>query len=351
MEHLSLLAGQREEPSRAIRLARQVLRAPALEKAGVSAPALARRIAQGAGHLEWEAAIFGRLGFVARQSDRTRALLAGGVPMLVATLVWFIAMLQPRLVVQADPMAVENAAAGQFEFAVQPRVAMVDGFGRVVAADAEIRVRSDQGILAGDTGVALDSGRAQVRRLVLQGDPTLTGPNVAELVFVGPWYARGVRTQVRGAFLGEPRDFFRMVSLEANGRAVRNLEVRASTRDTLSFDLTFEYTTAQPTTRYVVGAMPTWVGRDSAAMQLTMLARPVEKAWRTVRFTVPPARVPGVAYFVVLLAEEALVLEALGDETLEARAEQLRATGELPSGGGRGVVPGVAVRVEFVEGR
>lgn len=351
LEHLSLLAGQREEPSRAIRLARQVLRAPALEQAGISAGALARRIAQGSGHLEWEPMIFGRLGLVARQSDRTRALLTGGIPMLVATLVWFIAMLQPRLVVQADPMAVENAASRQFEFAVQPRVAMMDGFGRIVAADAEIRVRSDQGLLVGDTVVALDSGRAQFRRLVLQGNPASAQPDLAELVFEGPWYARDVRTRVRGAHFGESRDAFRMVSLAANGREVRNLEVRASTLDTLSFDLTFEYTTAMPTARYVVGALPTWVGRDSAAMQLTMLARPVEKAWRTVRFTVPPAREPGVACFVVLLAEEEQVVDELRNEGLGARCEELRATGRLPSGGGRGMLPGMAVRVEFVAGR
>jgi len=156
---------------------------------------------------------------------------------------------------------------------------------------------------------------------------------------------------VRGAYMGEPRDAFRMVSLEANGRAVRNLEVRASTLDTLSFDLTFEYTTALPTTRYVIGALPTWVGRDSAAIRLTMLARPVEKAWRTVRFTVPPAREPGVAYFVVLLAEENRVVEALRAEGRGERWEELRATGQLLSEGGRGVMPGVAVRVEFVAGR
>jgi len=154
---------------------------------------------------------------------------------------------------------------------------------------------------------------------------------------------------VRGARLGAPGDAFRMVSLEANGREVRNLELRASTRDTLRLDLTFEYTTALPTTRYVVGALGTWIANDTAAVQLTMLARPVEKAWRTVRFAVPPARVPGVAYFVVLLAEETLVLGALRDAELSERAEQLRATGQLPSG--RGSLPGMAVRVEFVEER
>jgi hypothetical protein len=141
------------------------------------------------------------------------------------------------------------------------------------------------------------------------------------------------------------------VALEANGQPVRNLEVRTTTRDTLLLDLTFEYTTALTTSRFVVGALPTWVGRDSAAVQLTMLARPVEKAWRTVRFAVPPARVPGVAYFVVLLAEEALVLDELRSAALETRAERLRATGQLPSGDGRGALPGLAVRVEFVEER
>jgi hypothetical protein len=142
-----------------------------------------------------------------------------------------------------------------------------------------------------------------------------------------------------------------VVSLEANGRPVSNLEVRASTRDTLLFDLTFEYTTGMTTARYVVGALPTWVRRDSASAHLTMLARPVEKAWRTVRFAVPPARVPGVAYFVLLLAEERLVLEEFRDAALGARAEELRATGQLTSGGGKGALPGVAVRVEFVQER
>lgn len=352
LEHLSLLAGQREEPSRAIQLARRVLRAPALEQAGISARSLARRVAQGAGHLEWEPAIFGRLGFVARQSDRTRALLTGGLPMLVATLVWFLTMLQPRLVVEAEPMAEERAEAGEFEFAVQPRVALRDGFGRAVAAKAKIRVRSEQGTLVGDTLVALESGRAQFRRLVLQGDPTLTSPEVAELVFEGPWYARDVRTRLQGASFGASRDAFRLVTLEANGREVQDLTLRASTRDTLAFDLTFEYTTAMATARYVVGALPTWEPRDSATVRMATLPSPMESAWRTVRFIVPPGGAPGVAYLVVVMARENEVLAGLGAPVGSERWEELRATGRLSAGEGRrGALPGVAVRVEFVEER
>ncbi len=352
VEHLSLLAGQRDEPSRAIRLACRVLRAPALEQAGISSRALAHRVAKGAGHLEWEPVILGKLGFVARQSGRTRMLLAGGVPILLATAVWLLAMLQPRLVMDAQPMAEPGTARGHFEFVVQPSVRLMDGFGRVIDAQAQVRVRAADGALSGDTLVRLDSGQARFMRLALRRDSAPLTRLPAELVFEGPWYARSTRTSVRGTTLGASADAFRVVSLEANGAPVRNLLVQARMGDTLTFDLTFEYTTLRPTGRYRLGASPSWISREIAASDLTALAWPVEGAWRTVRFVVPPMAEPGVGHLVVLLAEEERVLSVLRSAGMDSRWEELRSTGRLHiDGEGETAVQGTAVRVEFVAGR
>lgn len=352
VEHLSLLAGQRDEPSRAIRLARRVLRAPALEQAGISARALSHRVAKGAGHLEWEPVIFGKLGFLARQSDQARALLLGGAPILLATAVWLLAMLQPRFVMDVQPMAEPGTPLGQFEFVVQPSVRLMDGFGRVVNANAKVRVRSTDGALAGDTLVLLESGQARFRRLVLRRDSAQLSRRSAELVFEGPWYARNARAEVRGATIGVSADAFRVVSLEANGAPVRNLLVQARLGDTLTIDLTFEYTTTRPTSPYRLGISPSWMRRELAASDLTVLARPVEGAWRTVRFVVPSAAESSVGYLVVLLAEEDQVLSVMRSEGMDSRWEELRSTGRLSAGGaGEGAVIGTAVRVEFVAGR
>lgn len=350
LEHLSLLAGQREEPSRAIRLARRALGAPALETAGITARTLAKRVGQGSGRPDWEPLIFAQLGFFARKGERTRAVLTAGVPLLLVVVGWMLAMLQPRVVVLGEPMA-EERARGEFEFVMQPRVALTDAFGNVVDARARIRVRSDHGALMGDTVVALDSGRAQFRRLSLRGDSMHTGPEVAELIFEGPWYARDARVPVRGAQLAGTRDHFRVIALESNGVPVEDLVVRASLRDTLRFDLTFEYSTAMATARYVVGASPSWIRGDSAVVRLATLASPVESAWRTVRFEIPPAREPGVGYLVVLMALEDEVADALLRQSTTA-AESLRAMGRatvVRGARGRGMFPGTAVRVEFVE--
>jgi hypothetical protein len=350
MEHLSLLAGQGDEPSRAIRLARRVLRAPALDHAGISARALASRVAKGAGHPEWETPIRGQLGFISRQSDRTRTLLLGGAPLLVVFVVWLVAMLQPRLVVQAEPMV--ESRRGRCEFVVQPRVALVNGFGQTLAREAQVRVRTTRGALTGDTLVSAAGGRVQFRRLVLQTDSSASAVGPIELQFVGPWYVRDARALVRGAEPGIAGDAFRVAELTLNGQPVVGAAVRAPVGDSLVFDMTIEYTTTRPTTRYVLGLSATWAAGDSVATRVIMLARPVEGAWRTLRVVVPGAQRPGGGHLVALLGEESAVLQAQRSGVAGGHWEELRSTGRLSlDGAGNASVLGTAVRVEFVEGR
>lgn len=348
LAHLSLLAGQRDEPSRAVGLARQVLRAPALENAGITAQSLARRVAQGSGHPEWERVIFGRLGFVARQRESTRAMLAVGVALAAALLVWLASMLQPRLIVDVEPLTeIAREQQAFAELIVQPRVVLMNGFGRQLDFAGEVRARPSSGQLFGDTVVQLDSGRGQFRRLTYMGEPPPNDIPSVQVRFDGPWWARSTAVNIRGYYGGKVNDDFVPHELVINGTLVDESRIyRARLGDSLRFDLTFEFSTIIATANYLLAASPTWGPRDQNIVRITGLPSPVRGGWRTVTFSMAPPTTTGAHHVLILFGAEDTAEHMFsatnwtagapqwydGNDLLDAgfdRFEELRRTGVL----------------------
>jgi hypothetical protein len=123
--------------------------------------------------------------------------------------------------------------------------------------------------------------------------------------FHGPWWLRPARAEIPGLNTAVGQDGFRIISVKANGMPVgEDLIVMAKARDSLRFDVVFEYTTMHSTANYIVGAMPTWGRRDASAIRLAGLPRPVVNAWRSVSFAVAPPGQPGEHYVVILMDME-----------------------------------------------
>jgi hypothetical protein len=303
VEHFALLAGASPSPARSIRLVRAVSRDPQMRESGLHGRRLARTVARASGHAEWEQVLYRRIGFLARQTDWGLSALGVAATLLLGSAIWLAALMQPRLVVEAEPMGDETVPS-IFELVVQPRLVVVDGFGRRRAIAGTVRARVDHGALLGDTIVPIVAGMAQFRTLTLRDDSASSQGTPAYLRFDGPWYARGATVRVRGVSLGGAADGFRVVSLTANGKVSTGNEVRAELGDSVRFDLTFEYSTLHATANYLVGAAPTWGARESTPIRLAGLPRPVQSAWRTVTFSVPSPAEAGVHHVIILFGHE-----------------------------------------------
>lgn len=305
LEHLAMLAGTAASPGDAVRLARVAARSERLRRSGLRGRRLARRVARMSGHEAWASPILRSLGFFARQGDTARTLTAAASVLALLGLVWLADRLQPRVVVDSAPMTDAPPPGQPVEFVVQPRVVVENGFGRRLDLDAPILVRTDYGQLVGDTIVHARNGVAQYRTLALRTELPRTVDQPVHLSFSGPWYLRGAVQPVIGISTGFQLDEFRVVEIAVNGQQLTDsLTLRAGLRDSLRFDVTFEYTTTHATANYVVGAMPTWGPRERSAIRLAGLPRPVQRAWRSVTFAVPPPAQPGPQHIVILFDQE-----------------------------------------------
>ena len=348
LEHLSLLAGHSDGVRRAKRLVTRASGAPALRRAGLVGRALSRAVASGSGHQEWEGSLYRALGFITRQGERARAVLVAGATLAAAVSIWLVTMLQPRLVVDVEPLAENSAPSVIFgDLIVQPSVLLVNGFGRQLALSGDVHVRSSSGQLFGDTIVSLDSGRAQFRRLTFLGEPLPHEIRSVDLRFRGPWYVRSTEARLLGYFGGKVTDDFVPRELFINGERVDESRiVRSRLGDSLRFDLTFEFSTIGPTANYILAASPTWGARDRNVVRISGLPSPVLGGWRTVTFVVPPPPTKGSHHVLILFGAEDSAEHMFsstnwtvgaprwfdGNDVLDAgfaRFEELRRTGTL----------------------
>jgi hypothetical protein len=296
-EHLLRLAGVHDVFDVAVAVVRLLAQREVPRALGLYGRPLARHAAEVAGRPTWTRPLYRAMGLVARRS--TAALM--GLGALAATVLSVLGALlvlwQPRLVVESTPMARPPEAWG-VGLVVQPRVAVIDGFGRL-RTDVSLPVRVEGRFMdvRGDTLRQTDSGRVQFERLSLRPDapPDANTRAVPTMVFRGPWWVRSVEVELSGVTWPDGRDHFRVVRAVSNGRPVGpdHVVYLAPGEDTLAMALTFEFTASDATANYVLGAGPTWLPRESSVLRLAGLPRPVHNAWQTVRFAVPAPPTPG----------------------------------------------------------
>jgi len=305
LEQLALTVGQEDSPRLALKLARAAQHSSRLDSAGLRGRELVRRIARQAGHPEWERELDRSLGFFARQSDGARLSIAVLLTLVVTAVAVLGVRLQPRIIVESVPMAEFGLEGMPQDFVVQPRVRIADGFGRVSDASVAVRVAVDHGTLVGETVRRTVNGRVQYEGVAWLRGPVESVGRPVQVDFHGPWWVRSARVEIPGSSTAVSQDAFEIISLKANGEPVSSdYIVSARAGDSIRFDLTFEYTTVHPTANYIVGAMPTWGRRETSAIRLAGLPRPVVDAWRTVSFTVAAPGRAGEQYVIILMELE-----------------------------------------------
>lgn len=305
LEQLALLAGREESSAMAVRLGRAALRAPWVRETGLRGRALAQRVSRRCGHPEWEGRIHRGLGFWGRRSEWER-ITAAALAMIAAVVgLWLMERLQPRIVVSTMPMAQHSGGMAAVAFVVQPRVRVEDGFGRPWTRPLPIRVHAEAGRLFGDSVRYSVDGVAQFERLAMVSPPEEAVPRQLHIEMSGPWYVRPTRVPVTGLTTGEPADNFHITVAEVNGVVLGDsLVAPVAPGDSLRVDLTFEYTTLNPTANYIVGAAAMWEPREHASIRLAGLPRPVREAWRHVSFGVRAPSVPGDYHIAILFDAE-----------------------------------------------
>ncbi|MDQ8157694.1 MAG: AAA family ATPase [Gemmatimonadota bacterium] len=304
LDHVALLCGQADRLALLREVVAQITRRDAWRRQRLGARRFCRQVAAAAGRPEWEGPLYRRLGWVARQSRTALGWYAAlGASLLLAVSV-VIVMLWPRLVVEVEPMGEDVGAAITGDtsaehvvvFYVQPRVSVQNAFGRRYERfTGPVRAHSPFGELQGDTSRRLVDGAVQFEELGVLYPPTAEIPDefrTPALRFSASgivWGSR--RVAVRGAQVGAPTAF-RILRLVIDGTATApDAAVRVVEGDSIRVQLTFEYTTTGATANYVVAAAPDWVPAPEATIRLAGLPRPVQGAWQTVRFTLPPAPV------------------------------------------------------------
>ena len=311
LEHLAMLCGARGDLVAARRLVSRVSGRRRWRVLGLRGRPLARTVARAAGRPDWDGPLDRAVGFLARRSDRGLAFLGAGMTVAVGGVVWLLAMLQPRLVLESEPMAEATAGGSGIENAlsliVQPRVAVRNGFGQPLRMTFPVAVRVPNAVVHGDSAVQLRDGMHQFEDLVIELDSMRPAPRADEwrLDVTGPWYVRSGSVRIRGPGAVDQKDLFRAIRLRVTGgEGVGPMHVRARLGDTLRFDLTFEYSTTGATANYVVAGSPTWGDRRASVLRLAGLPSPVQNAWRTVTFSVPPPPRTGMHHVVILFALE-----------------------------------------------
>jgi hypothetical protein len=306
LEHVALLCGATGQKGAALLLVRAASRVRSLRSLGVRGRTLAARVATTAGHPEWEAELLPATGWLTRWSGRGLIALGSAAGLAAVALVWLGLTLWPRLVIDSTPMIDLPGPEGSAMLAIQPRVAIVNGFGkRLSNYRGEIRVRGVQGAIAGDTVISPRDGLAQFERLsILPRKSAPSDTSQFELEFRSSRFAWPVRVPVSGAW-SVPADGFRIIRVIVNGEELDStLTVVAQPGDSLRVALTFEYSTYMPTANYIVGAAATWLPREAATVRLAGLPRPVRRAWQTSHFTMPSPRIPGEHHIIVLMDAE-----------------------------------------------
>lgn len=306
LEHIALLCGATGQKGAALLLVRAASRVRSLRSVGVRGRTLAARVASAAGHAEWEPELLPATGWLSRWSGRGLIALGSGASLAAGALIWFGLMLWPRLVVDSAPMTDIPAEDGSATLAIQPRIAVVNGFGqRLTNYRGEILVRGVQGAVVGDTVIRPIGGLAQYERLAIlpraQGEADTTQ---FEFEFSSSRFAWPVRVPVAGAW-GKAVDAFRPIRVAVNGTEVDSAwTVKVARDDSLRVSLTFEYSTHMPTSNYIVGAAATWLPRERSTVRLAGLPRPVRRAWQTSHFTLPSPPTPGEHHVIVLMDAE-----------------------------------------------
>ena len=179
---------------------------------------------------------------------------------------------------------------------VQPRVAIRDGFGRLLTGFAHpVTVRSNIGAVRGDSVIPFREGVAQFSDLsVVAGRDFDNLSNQLTLNFTSAWWVRSLTTSPLGRLMFIP-DRFRLVRVIIDDDTLVDPTrwTAHGTGDSLRVTVTFEFTTREATSNYVVAAAPTWVPAAEGVVRLAGLPRPVVNAWQTVGFTLPRPRRPG----------------------------------------------------------
>ena len=303
LEHLALLCGATEQKGAAVLLVRKASFERGLRSVGLRGQALAARVAVASGRVEWEPELLVATGWLSRRSGRALIALGSGAGAAAAALVWLVFMLWPRLVIDSAPMSDHFTEEGTSLFAIQPRVLVVNGFGRrLTNYPGEIRVRGIRQLVVGDTVRVPEDGQVQFEQLSALAS-SLGAVDTSQLVleFTSSRFARSVRVPVAGAW-GQVEDRFRPVRVVVNGQELDSTRrVIAPPGDSLRIALTFEYTTHLPTANYVVGAAATWQPREVSTVRLAGLPRPVRRAWQTAYFTLPSPPTPGPHHVIVLM--------------------------------------------------
>jgi hypothetical protein len=270
---------------------------------------IARIVARATKHPEWEQPLDGAVGFLARRSDRGLTFLGAGFAAAAGAALWLLAMLQPRLVMETEPLAEVTLAEAfhVYTLIVQPRVSVRNGFGRALRLNLPVTMTVPNALVRGDSVVMLRGGLHQFERLLVERDPALPPPLRADwhITARGPWWVRGTSARIGGSGAADLAHGFRAVSLRVTGgELIDTMHVRARLGDSLRFDLTFEYSTTLSTANYVVAGTPTWGERRASVIRLGGLPSPVERAWQTVTFSVPPPPGPGMHHVVIVLGLE-----------------------------------------------
>jgi len=265
---------------------------------------LAQRIAQAAGHPEWEGECHRAMGLLARQGEVGLALIGAAMTIAAGFVLWLAVMLQPRLRFEVEPLA-DGFSETTIDLSVQPRLVVENGFGAPYRLAVPIRVSADQALVIGDTARFTQAGVAQFDRLAFRLPNSLLPERDLRLRASGPWYLRSAVASIRGSRVIPESRYFRVVSAEINGQRLGDsLVARVVGRDSIRVNLTFAYSTTAATANYVVGALPTWGVREREVIRLAGLPSPVFDAWRTVSFVVPPPQTAGSHHLVILFAAE-----------------------------------------------
>jgi DNA-binding SARP family transcriptional activator len=301
LEQLALLAGRQASESLAVRLGRAALASPSVKETGLRGRVLAQRIARMCGQPEWGTRILRGLGFWGRRSERERVAATAVGMLALVFLVWLGERLQPRVVVTTPPMSEQMQDNLAVSLVVQPKVRIENGFGRPWTRPMRLLVRNEYGPIYGDSSRRTINGVAQFERLAVPRPPAQPVPQPVHLLVSGPWYVRSVRVPITGLLTADVADVFRVTAAEVNGVSLGDsLIVRVAPGDSLRVDLTFEYTTVNPTSNYLVGAAALWVPRERASIRIAGLPRPVREGWRHVTFAEKAPSRPGDYYIVIL---------------------------------------------------
>ena len=302
LSHVALLCGQADRLPLLREVVAEVTRRDAWRRQRIGARRFCRQMASAAGRPEWEGPLYRQMGWVARQSRTALGWYAALGATLLLTVSVLTVLLWPRLIVEVEPMGedVGPAVSGNDDgerallFYVQPRVSVQNAFGmRFPRLAGLVRAETPFGQLRGDSLAPLVEGRAQFRELGLQYPPITEIPaehRLPHLRFRGPgiiWRSRAVA--VRGAEVGA-ETVFKILRTVIDGRVVPpDSTAVVMAGDSIRVELTFEYTTTGATANYVVAGAPSWDPSPGATIRIAGLPRPVQGAWQTVRFILPPA--------------------------------------------------------------